>query len=600
VRSTIALAGLVALAAGCGGGQTRLNLFSTDWTDDGGASIERVWGRIGAKPVPAAADIVVGVAGKNDRLIGLQLGDGTKWTFDHALDARPVVAGTVVIASGAGEVFALDAASGRLVWKRPTGGLTLLGAGDDGMVSVVAFRRAGDTGSVLLAVTHDGQVVRQIESEKTLGTPAVVAGLAFVPWAGQYVSVIDLANGDEAARVTLRQETSRAWTEGGSLWFGGVGFVRFDEHIRDASRGRASVVNIPPRELPGMPKLIPAGTAPLPVAANAEDKTREYAKPAAGDAGAALVDGRWYGTYFRLAMGFESEKGKMAWVHLHDADIVGGAAAGGGLYVCDEKGRVTQLDAGNGGVLNAVDLGEPLAACVVNIDSERAHGTAASVKSRTAQLAEVVSAEEPQLVIAQKLLLRELATAEDDIATKTLVDVASDPRTSPDLLAEARTALANRRNGAAYMEAALARHYDFLTDVLRTPPVGPMAQALGAMKDKAAAPLLATHLLDPADTVDDVKQTAAALATVAGPGELAPLREFFGMYRATADDDDMATALVSVGQALITLGDKTARAQVEAAAADTSTVSYARERLAALLSAQPAPAATPEPVKKAK
>jgi outer membrane protein assembly factor BamB len=582
----------------CGGGQTRLNLFSTDWTDDGGASIDRVWQRIRSTPIPTAADVVVGVSASGARMIGLPLASGSKWAFEHPLDARPIVTGNVVVGSGGGEVFALDAATGRLVWRRPTGGLALLGAGDDGTVTVAAFRRAGDTGSVLLAVTHDGQIVRQIETEKGLGAPAVVAGLAFVPWAGQYVSVIDLANGDETARVTLRQETSRAWTEGGTLWFGGIGYVRFDERIHDASRGRAATVSVPPRELPGMPKLIPTGTTPLAVAANAEDKTREYAKPVATDSGAALQDGRWYGTYFRLAMGFESEHSKLAWVHLHDADFIGGAAANGGLLLCDDRGRVTQLDAIGGAVLGQMDLGEPLHACIVNVDGQRASGTASDAKPLAAQLAEAVRADDPQLVVVQKLLLRELATVEDESATKALVDAASDPRTSPDLLIDVRTALANRRNGASYMEAALARHYDFLKDVLRTPPVGPIAQALGAMKEKAAAPLLASHLLDPADTEDDVKRTAAALAVVAGPGEVPALREFFGMYRATAEDDDMAAALVNIGQALATTGDKGGRAQIEAAAIDPTTVPYARDRLGALLSAEPAP--SPEAPKKAK
>jgi len=591
----------VVLACGalaCGGGQTRLNLFSTDWTDDGGASIDRVWQRIRATTIPPAADVVVGVAENDHKMIGVSLATGARWSYEHALDARPVVTGSVVVASGGGEVFALDAASGRLVWRRPTGGLALLGAGDDGTVTVAAFRRAGDTGSVLLAVTHDGQMVRQIESEKLLGAPAVVAGLAFVPWAGQYVSVIDLANGDETARVTLRLATSRAWTEGGTLWFGGVGYVRFDDRIHDASRGRAATVSVPPRELPGMPKLIPAGTVPLAAEANAEDKTREYAKPSATDSGAALQDGHWYGTYFRIAMGFDSENSKLAWVHLHDTDFIGGAAAAGGLMLCDDRGRVTEFDAGTGAVLGELTLGEPLNGCVVNVDGQRASGTLSEVKPLAGQLAEAVRADDPQLVIVQKLLLRELATAADESATKALVDAASDPRTSPDLLVEVRTALANRRNGASFMEAALVRHYDFLKDVLRTPPVGPIAQALGAMKEKAAAPLLASHLLDPADTEDDVKRTAAALAVLAGPSEVSALREFFGMYRATAEDDDMAAAVVDIGQALATTGDKAARAQIEAAATDPTTVGYARERLAALLRAQPSPPA--EAPKKAK
>jgi hypothetical protein len=73
--TTVALAALAAAVA-CGGGQTRLNLFSTDWTDDNGASIDRVWQRIGSKPVPPAVDVVVGVAGRDDKMIGLDLASG--------------------------------------------------------------------------------------------------------------------------------------------------------------------------------------------------------------------------------------------------------------------------------------------------------------------------------------------------------------------------------------------------------------------------------------------------------------------------------------------------------------------------------------------
>ncbi len=72
------------------------------------------------------------------------------------------------------------------------------------------------------------------------------------------------------------------------------------------------------------------------------------------------------------------------------------------------------------------------------------------------QLAETMCADEPELIIAQKLLLRELARMDDDSETKTLVDAASDPRTSPDVLPDARTALANRAQRRA-PEAADAR-----------------------------------------------------------------------------------------------------------------------------------------------
>jgi outer membrane protein assembly factor BamB len=598
---TICVAAAMAAGISCGGGQTRLNLFSTDWTDDSGASIARVYERVGHAPAPPSADVAIAVVGNAGRIIGLRLSDGGaapgKWSFTHSLDGRPVVAGNVVVASGGGEVFALDAATGKPVWRRPTGGLPLLGAGDDGTVTVVAFRSAGGVGSVLLAVARDGQIVRQIETPKALGTPAVLGHLAFVPWAGQYVSVIDPANGDEAARVTLRQETSRAWTQSGALWFGENGFVRFDERIRDASKGKASTVMVPTRELPGMPRVAPPGDEPMPAAANALDKTREYAKPMATDAGAALEDGRWYGTYFRLAMGFDAEHERLTWVHMQDADIVGGAAAAGGLVLCDEHGKIAELDAKTGTVVATLDLGEPVESCIVNVDAFRITGPAAAAKPLAAQLADAVRADEPQLVIAQKLLLRELAAAEDEVATSALVDAASDPRTSPDLLPAARDALANRRNGAAAMEAALARHYDFLKDVLRSPPVGPIADALGAMKDKAAVPLLVGHLFDPADTDNDVKRAAAAVAVLAEADVAPALRQFFGMYRATAANDDISAAVVSTAEALVGMNDTPGIAQVEAAQANAATVPYARERLGAVLASRPTPPPAPEPKK---
>jgi len=586
------IAVIAGVVSACGGGQSHPARFSTDWTDDGGVSIGHVWDRVGGSTIAPSADVAVGVAGHTDKLIGLPLGGGSKWTFAHPLDSRPIVTGGVVVGSGGGEAFAIDAKSGSVIWRRPTGAIPLLGAGDDGSATVLTFRKEGGTGSTLLAVAHDGSVVQQVETDRPLGAPAVLGRLAFVPWAGQYVSVIDLSTGDEVARVTLREQTTRAWIQGGSLWFGQAGYVRFDAHIRDASKGKATSLNLPMRELPGTPVLMPPGSEPLGPVAGAADKVHLYARPTGTGDGAAIDSGRWYATYFRLALGFGADKGKLAWVHSHANNFVGGAASAGGVVLCDEQGKITTLDAKTGGVLSEADLGEPVESCTVSVDGLAASGTPGDVKPLAQQLAAAVTADDPQLVIAQKLLLRELATVEDDLATKTLVDLASDPRTSPDLLGDARTALANRRNGASYMEAALAKHYDFLKDVLRAPPVGPMAQALGAMKEKGAAPMLAMHLLDTADTDDDVKQTAAALAVVAGPDQLAALRQFFGMYRASADNDDIATAVVSVGQALLTLNDG---ARVADAAKDDTTVSYAKERLQALLAAQPPAATAPAP-----
>jgi outer membrane protein assembly factor BamB len=592
-----ACAGALALAAvvACGGGQTRVNLFSTDWEDDGGASIARVWQRAGGSPVPANAQIALGIGGDANRLVGVPLDGGARWTFDHPVDSRPVVTASVVVGSGDGEIFALDAVTGRPMWRRPSGGLPMVGAGDGGAVTVVVLRRPGGTGSVLLAVTHDGQVVRQIETPRALGAPAVLDRLAFVPWAGQYVSVLDLSDGDETARVTLRDETNRAWAQGGSIWFGGVGFTRFDERIRDASKGKASRVVVPSRQLPGAPRLVPPGTAPEPALAGANDRVRAYAMPSTGEGGAAIQDRRWYTTYFRLAMGFQSDSRKLSWVRVNGPSFVGGAAEAGGLLLCDEGGKITEIDGATGGTIAMMDFGEPVKSCVVSVDARRASGPPDAAKGMAAQLTEAVLTEDPQLVATQRMLLKEMAASPDETVTRALIELASDPRTSPDLLGDARAALAERRTGASYMLAALGRHYDFLKDVLRPPPVGPLAHALAAMKERSAAPLLASHLLDPADTEEDVRETAAALAVIGTTSELPALRQFFAMYRATAMGDEMPVAVARVAEALMRLDVKSGRTTVEAASKDGMTSGDVRDRLAAMLAApaQPVPAAQP-------
>ena len=69
------------------------------------------------------------------------------------------------------------------------------------------------------------------------------------------------------------------------------------------------------------------------------------------------------------------------------------------------------------------------------------------------------------------------------------------------------------------------------------------------------------------------------------------MRHFFGMYRATADDDDVAEAVVSIGRAMLALHDKEGQAAVEMAARDSMTVPYARDRLESLLSGADVPPA---------
>jgi outer membrane protein assembly factor BamB len=199
------------------------------------------------------------------------------------------------------------------------------------------------------------------------------------------------------------------------------------------------------------------------------------------------------------------------------------------------------------------------------------------------QLAGVISTGDNEMVAMQKVFVRDLAKLEDAKATKHLVDLASDSRTTEALVPDIEAALATRRSGAEYMLEALRRHYDFLKDVLRPPPVGPLADALLGMKETRAAPLLVSHLSDPADTTDAVRRVAAALAELATKAELPELRNFFALYRTTAEDENLARAVVSVARALLRVGSADDKALVAKGADDPLTVPMVKVQLASVM-----------------
>lgn len=588
----VAACGVGGSVAGCGGGQTRLNVFSTDWQDDGGKSIAAVQARLAGVAIPAGADVAVGVTPNG--LVGAPLSGGAPWKHAHALDSRPVVAGSVVVGSGGGELFALDATTGKPLWTRRAGG-SLRGAGDDGRSTVVSLGTSGETQTTVLVVSRSGSIVRQLEARPQVGTPAIVGPYAFLPWQNQYVSVYDISSGDEVARVVFREQTSRAFTVGKGLFFGELGLFRFDAEIGHASSGGASHVGLPVRELPGTPKWFEPGAEVLPVAADARDKIRLYARPTSSGE-LAIDSGRFVATYFEIALGLDVKSGRLAWVHTHPSDLLGGASYVGGTALCDADGKVTFLDQKTGGAAGSLSLGEKVVACVVQADG-LTKPAAAAPKSLAAQVADAVQAKAPEMAMIQKTLLKELAALDDELVTKALVDLASDPSTSPVLLPDARAALAARRNGAQFMIDALGRHYDYLKDVLRPPPVGPLADALGGMKEKRSAAALASHLSDPADSSDDVKRVAAALVEVGDKDQLAPLEAFFALYRATADDEDLVSAVASAAKAIVAIGGADGKAFVAKGMQDPSTVPAVKAKVEAVIEASEATKPEPAPAK---
>jgi outer membrane protein assembly factor BamB len=578
---SLVLAGLTA----CSGNavQGRGAPFSQTWQSDQGRSIAALEERLRSEKAPAAAPVAVGVNATG--IFGVTLPDGKRWAHAGTADTVPIVAGNIVVASSAGALFALDAKSGKKLWSVAIGDRKLRGAGDDGQytVAVVAGESPGKTRFV--AVTRGGSVVRQIDSAVELGAPAAKAGIAFIPWDNQYVSAVDLKSGEEVARLLLRELVTQAKSFNGQLWFGEKGLVKLDEKIRLATTNQATRVALPERSLPGKPVWLGSGNQLWPLSSSARLKIRLGAAPVATAGSAAHFTNHAYlASYFRVVLGLGERDSKLRFVKSLGADALGLSAAQRGFAVCDASGKVSLLSEG-GGDAGSVELGARVEVCTVDVSAlelEQVSPPGALAEQIGAALSQL----SPDMAVAQKLLVDELSKLEDPLVTKILIDLTSSSKIPPDLRSAARKLIATRRSGKEYMLSALQRHYDYVSDVLLPPPLGPIADALSAMNEVSATPLLADHLNDPANDMADVERAALALGKLATPTEYEELRTFFALYRATADEPSLVSAVVAIASALLRIGGEQGKLVVERAARDPLTQPDVKRGLNALLTPQ--------------
>jgi outer membrane protein assembly factor BamB len=586
------LAVLPLLLLGCGGGGgVSSNVFASGWQSDAGQSIARVEVKLRAAARPADVAVAVGVTA--DGLVGSTLPEGKIWRHPGQVDVVPSIAPDgVVFASGSGQAFALDGKTGSKLWSVPVEPLRLRGAADDGKFSVLTLGKAGTSKSRLLVVDRSGHVVLDEDASTELGRPALRAGVAFVPWGGQYVSAIDVTTGEEIGRLLTRDMPSHALDVGGTLYFGQHALVRLDDRIKFAESFQATRRMFKFRELPGTPVWLGNGLELPEIDRSARARIRLFAGPESTPAGIGVASGSYAGAYFRAVYGFSAEDDHLIWADALDADVVGGAPAASGFVFCDAAGLVHLYDA-TGGAAPAVKLGQKLVVCAVNASGLRVTGSARGPLAT--QIEQSFAHLDPDMAAAEALLIAELGKLEDKAVTRILIALAEEPRVPPAQREQARVLLSKRQNGSEFMLEALERHYDFVTGQ-EAPPVGPLADALRGMKDERAAAPLARHLNDPADSMDDVVRAARALEVLATSTEVRDLSTFFALYRATADDAGLVQAVLSVASALLRVGGPEGRAVVDRAMADPLTQPDVQRGLAKLIApkAQPAPKADPK------
>jgi len=580
------------LAAACGGGGgVSGSVFASGWQSDAGESIARVEQKLRGAPRPPDVAVVVGVT--PDGLVGSTLPSGSVWRRAGVVDAVPSVAPDgVVMATGGGRAFALDGKSGQPLWSVSVAPFVLRGAADDGHYSVLSLGKPRLSQSRLMVVDRSGRVLVDTASDTELGRPAIRAGVAFVPWGGQYVSAIDVTTGSEIGRLLTRELPSHALDIQGNLYFGQYALVRLDPHIKYAESFQATHYTFKPRELPGNPVWLGNGLDLPLVDTTARAKIRLFAAPTSDDKGITIAGNSYAGTYFRALYGFALSDGHLLWADALAADAVGGGPAASGFVFCDETGKV-HLYANDGGTGAVADLGQKLVACAVGASALRVEG-GVSRGSLAQQIEESFRRFDPDMASAEALLIKELGKLDDAEVTRILIEFAEDARIPPAQRESARKLLAKRKNGSEFMLAALEHHYDFVTGD-QAPPVGPLADALAGLHDARASGPLARHLNDPANSIDDVVRAARALEVLATSAEARDLATFFALYRATADDPALVDAVLSVASALVRVGGSDGRALVERASADPFTQPDVGRGLAKLVAPKPAAAAAVKP-----
>lgn len=590
MKRTVLLSSLF-WALGCGAGHAGFDqAFTKKWQSDSGDSASTLYERFKSAPLDAGSEVAVGVTDRG--LVGKVLGGGNVWNYPGKVETVPEVSGDVVAFSSGSQLVALKASSGSELWKVDTGPRRLRGIGDDGGVTVVSLDDArGTESSVVMIVARDGSIKYRYELKSPVGVPAIGAGIAFVPWDSQYVSGIDVKTGDEVGRILLRHQVSQVRNVGGELYFGQIGFTRFDEKIGAAQRRDADYVQLPSRILPGKPSWYSDGTEVRVPSDSATTKIQLLARPSMRGNELGIAADTYVATYFSLALGLNAKDASLEWVRGLTHDIVGGAASANGFVFCDEAGKLWSTGSTGGAPAELGDLGSKLIACTVQ--ANQTAESAAAPEPLAQQVQKVFENNLPSLASAYAFIVEELPKIEDPLVTKILIDLIENPRTVPSIAKRARQLLSGQRIGEQYMLAALKRHYDFLSGN-RPPPVGPLADALAALGSKQAAPLLAKQLNDPANEAGDTQKVAKALHELAGASELDELKTFFALYRATAAEPNLAGAVILVAETMIRVGGEDGRALVKQAAFDPLTQQSIRSGLNKALRPPPGAKAVPK------
>ncbi len=590
-----------ALLSACAGASDFQKAFESGV---GAVDEEAVFERLRAQKPLAPQPAVVGVTGRG--LVGRTVPDGKRWEYTGSVDTLPALSNGVVAISGDGVVTLIDVRTGEILWNDvPSEGRLLESMAYDGKHALIVLVDPDDSRPdlLLLVATTDkkppakgvapspakghGEVRARATSESVVGRPAALPGLGLVPWNAEYVTAVDLETRELVGRVNARNRPTAIRSNDGGFALFGRGVLQLNEHVLDDPPPKA--LKLPKKALPGSPPWPEDGTLTRQTEGNS---IALLARPTLRNGKLRFAAGAFAATYYRVVLGFGTQKAELRWATYFLRDILAGAAGPSGPTLCLEDGSVWRLSWKDGARAPSTNLDARLRACVLDADPRAINSRVAEPLMQ--QVASTLTDTGPDMAPVHQLLLDDLSKNPSAEVTGILIDIARSPNASADLADQAARRIAKRRTGAGHLIAALKEGPEG-GSTKRPPPLKQIATALTAMKAKNAAAPLAEHLLDPRASVADQLAIANALFVLATATEEGTLHEYFSLYRSVAGEPQLEQAVLLVAETLWRIGGTDGRDLVTEAARDPMTHPSVRAELEKLLARVDPPAASVVP-----
>jgi hypothetical protein len=556
LRPLLALPLVAALASGCGGGAAA-SAFSPTFPDSDAGRVTALSRRLEATSPREAPGVVVGTTnGPSPQLFAWDVATGRAlWSVPTAARGVPLVAGRLVLTDEGGRVVARSLRDGREVYALETEARHLIGADGEGALTAFTLSTGGGEGaSSRIVLLEDGAERWTRDALHAVGAPAVHAGLVFVPWAHQNVTVFEAASGDETDRLHITDDVvGRAFVDGRDVYVAQAGAFRVTPSIASGSKASAAYhAHRPARALPGQPPFLPDAYAPPPAPDSAAARVRLAWAPAGSGETVTLADDTLYLLFYKLVFALSPDASAVRWVAQRSADIAGATAVPGGLLVADRDGSLALLGAADGRPVYTARLGVQPTVAVFAGSAPTASAPMGDPVPLRDQLLAAAENTDARLTPARVLAVQFLGALTEPEVTTNLTEICSGGRVPPIVQRAACEALGERTLGSEQLLAALGRHASFLEGTT-APPTAALARAAVRMQERRAVPLLVAHLRDPVTPADQLAGIVDALRQLGDRSAAEPIEEFLRLYHADEPSPALGAALGAAADALVAL-----------------------------------------------